>query len=91
MRTTTTVDQNGRVLIPASVRRPLGLRHGSELSVTIEDGRVVLATTTQAWGAVQNLFRDVQPPVPVVDSLLDERRTDARHEDVGDVDDLLGA
>ena len=53
----TKVDANGRVLIPAAIRRALGLREGSELLVTLEDdGRVVLVTPANAWARVQGMF-----------------------------------
>lgn len=46
----TKVDRNGRVLLPAAIRRGLGLREGSELLVTLEEGgRVVLLTPASAW------------------------------------------
>lgn len=89
----TKVDRNGRVLVPAEVRRALGLRDGSELLVTLEeDGRVVLATPTTAWARFQELARSASPKGSVVDELLRERRAEARREDGdGSVDDLLGS
>lgn len=88
----TRVDRNGRVLIPAAVRRALGLRDGSELLVTLEqDSRVVLVSPATAWARVQELGNAATPPGAVVDELLRERRSEARREDTGDaVDDLLG-
>jgi AbrB family looped-hinge helix DNA binding protein len=87
------VDQNGRVLIPAPVRRALGLRDGSELLVTLDDGgRVVLVTPHSAWARVQELAGTAFTGTSVVDELLAERRADARREDPdGSVDNLLGA
>lgn len=88
---TTKVDQNGRVLVPAAIRRLLGLQTGSELLVTVEDGRVLLVTPTDAWAAVQRLSEGVAPQRSVVESLLDERRAEARREAADGVDDLRGA
>jgi len=89
----TKVDRNGRVLVPAAIRRALGLRDGSELLVTLEpDGRVVLTTPTTAWARVQELAKGAAAGGSVVDELLRERRADAGREDAGgSVDDLLGA
>lgn len=91
--TLTRVDQNGRVLLPAAIRRALGLLYGSELLVTLEeDGRVVLTTPATAWTRVQALFNGAAPPRSVVDELLDERREEARREaNAGTGNDLLGA
>ncbi|MGI8681135.1 MAG: AbrB/MazE/SpoVT family DNA-binding domain-containing protein [Mycobacteriales bacterium] len=88
----TRVDQNGRVLVPASIRRALGLREGSELLVTLEpDGRVALVPHSTAWARVQALTEGVERRGSVVEELLRERRTEARREDAsGSVDDLLG-
>lgn len=85
----TKVDQNGRVLLPAPVRRALGLRTGTELSVAIEDGRVVLVTTHAAWAAVPRLAEESAPATSVVEELLAERRAEANREAAnGRADDL---
>lgn len=87
------MDQNGRVLLPAAIRRSLGLRQGSELFVSLnDDGRVVLITPTNAWTRVQALFEAAAPPRSVVDELLEERREEARGEGAdGSGDGFFGA
>lgn len=89
----TKVDRNGRVLVPASIRRALGLRDGSELLIGLEPGgRVVLVTPGTAWARVQELGRAASPGGSVVDELLAERRADASREATdGPVDDYVGA
>jgi len=37
-----TVEKRGRIVIPAEVRRALGIKEGSELLVEVERGRIVL-------------------------------------------------
>lgn len=37
-----TVEKRGRIIIPAEIRRALGIREGSELTVELDDGRIVL-------------------------------------------------
>lgn len=88
----TRVDQNGRVLVPAAIRRALGLREGSELLVTLDPhGRVVLTTPEGAWGRVATLV-STPPARSVVDELLADRRADARGEaDDDSAANLLGA
>ena len=42
MSDTTVVEERGRVVIPASVRRQLGIRPGTELEVEIREGGIVM-------------------------------------------------
>lgn len=74
---------DGRVTIPAPVRRAAGIESGQRLVAYVEDGRVVL----EEWG---HLLRRVQHRVSaatagrtgnVVDELLAERRAEAARED----------
>jgi len=37
-----TVEKRGRIVIPAEIRRALGIREGSELIVELDNGRIVL-------------------------------------------------
>ncbi len=68
------LNANGRIVIPAAVRHELGLEPGTELTVSAEDGRVVLETR-------ENLLRRIQAEVKaaagdrsLVDELIAERR-----------------
>lgn len=77
----TTVDQNGRVLVPAPLRRALGLRTGSELDVDLDEaGRLVFIAADDPWSRVQALFDGVERTGSVVDELLEERRAEAARE-----------
>lgn len=37
-----TVEKRGRIVIPAEIRRALGIKEGSELFIEIERGKIVL-------------------------------------------------
>lgn len=75
------MDPQGRVLLPAPVRRQLGLEKGDELLLEIDDdGRVALATAELAWRRAQSLFDGVSRDSSVVDELLAERRAEAARE-----------
>lgn len=79
--TRTTVDRNGRVLLPAPMRRALGLRTGSELQVELDEaGRLVLVAVDDPWSRAQALFDDVDRGGSAVDELLAERRAEASRE-----------
>jgi AbrB family looped-hinge helix DNA binding protein len=88
----TKVDRNGRVLLPAPIRRALGLRDGSELSVRLDpDGKVVLRTPHGAWSRAQSLVADHGSRESVVDELIQGRRAEfARENTGGSADDQHG-
>lgn len=72
--------REGRVLIPAQLRRDLGLAPGARLLMYVEDGRLVLEAPEQLMVRIQ---RDVTASwegdegVSVADELLAERRAEA--------------
>jgi AbrB family looped-hinge helix DNA binding protein len=78
----TTIDKAGRVVIPASVRQRLGLRAGTELSVTVDEASVTLAPVVEPPRLVRHKGRLLARPVgdrrdlPVVDvaKLVEEER-----------------
>jgi AbrB family looped-hinge helix DNA binding protein len=78
-----TASPDGRVTIPAQLRRAAGIEAGQRLVAYVEDGRVVL----EEWG---HLLRRVQArvaaataghPGSAVDDLIAERRAEAARED----------
>jgi AbrB family looped-hinge helix DNA binding protein len=77
-----TVNEQGRVTIPAQIRRAAGIEPGALLVVYVEDGRVVLETREQL---AARLRRDVAAAWTgegsVVDELLADRRAEAARED----------
>jgi AbrB family looped-hinge helix DNA binding protein len=42
MSGTTTVEDRGRVVIPAEVRKRLGIKRGTELEVAVKDGGILM-------------------------------------------------
>lgn len=75
------VNNQGRVTIPAQVRRAAGIETGAPLVVYVEDGRVVLETRDQLADRIR---RDVTASWigdgSVVDELIADRRADATRE-----------
>lgn len=51
----TKVDAKGRIVLPSDVRERLGLRPGSEVEVTAEDGRAILEPETEPEQVVREL------------------------------------
>jgi AbrB family looped-hinge helix DNA binding protein len=78
---TTTVGDGGRIVIPATYRRALGLRKGSKVILSLEDGEVRIRSREQALKRIQDFVCSLVPPgVSLVDELIKERREEARRE-----------
>jgi len=75
------VNQNGRVVIPASFRKRLGINIGDELVLRIEDDELRITTLKQNIERAQRLVRKhVKQGTSLVDELIAERREAARNE-----------
>ena len=75
------VNENGRVVIPASFRKALGIKVGDEVVLWIEDDELRISTLKQRLEQAQRLVRQhVKPGTSLVDDLLAERREAARRE-----------
>lgn len=72
------VGPKGRVLIPAQVRRRLGIEQGTHLAVLVDDEAVVLVPRAAIERRLQAIFKGV--PVSMADELLGERRAEAAAE-----------
>jgi AbrB family looped-hinge helix DNA binding protein len=70
------VGPKGRVVIPADIRRRLGIDEGSELVALVEGQAVVLVPRSAIKSRLRSMFADVK--VSMVDELLAERRAEAR-------------
>jgi len=75
------VNENGRVVIPASFRRALGINAGDEVVLRIEDDELRITTLKRRLQrAQQRIRRYVKPGRSLVDQLLAERREAAKRE-----------
>ena len=78
---TVKVDASGRVVIPREMREALGIPHGGDLQLTLENGSLRATTRVAALKRIQEEFRRLVPPgVSVVDEFLAERRAEAARE-----------
>lgn len=78
---TTTLSKEGRILIPATMRRALGFQPGEALTVSLHGHKVHIARRIEAIRGMQKrLARFRDPANPAVDALLRERRADAERE-----------
>jgi AbrB family looped-hinge helix DNA binding protein len=75
------VNENGRVVIPASFRKRLGIRVGDEVVLRIQDDELRITTLKRSIERAQRLVRKhVKPGTSLVDELIAERREAARDE-----------
>ena len=75
------VNENGRVVIPASFRKALGINAGDEIILRIEDDELRITTLKQRIERAQRLVRKhVKPRTSLVDELITERRKAALDE-----------
>jgi AbrB family looped-hinge helix DNA binding protein len=77
----TRVNENGRVVIPSSFRKALGIEIGDEIVLRIEDDELRITTQQRRIRRAQQRARQyVKPGTSLVDELLAERRKAARRE-----------
>ena len=67
--------ENGRVVIPASFRKAMGIEAGDEVVLRLEDNELHITTLKQRLErAQQRVRRYVKPGISLVDDLIRERR-----------------
>jgi AbrB family looped-hinge helix DNA binding protein len=72
------VGPKGRVVIPAEIRRELGIQEGSELVAIVEGAAVVLVPRAAVKARLRSIFADVGTSLR--DELLADRRAAAAHD-----------
>ena len=80
---TVTVGPQGRLVIPAEIRRELGISPGDVLLAVVEDERLVLEKREAVLRRLRRRFAHVEPGVSLADELIAERRSEARREEQG--------
>jgi AbrB family looped-hinge helix DNA binding protein len=81
LKTRMRINENGRVVIPASFRKRLGIRVGDEVVLQIQDDELRITTLKRNIERAQRLVRKhVKQGTSLVDELIAERREAARNE-----------
>lgn len=70
----------GRLVIPATLRRALKLSPGDRLAMHQEGDRLVLETRAAIAQRVRRKFADARQPGSLVDELIAQRRAEALQE-----------
>jgi len=75
------INENGRIVIPASFRRALGVECGDPIVLRIEDKELRITGLRQRLAEAQALVqKHVARHRSLADELIAERRKAARHE-----------
>lgn len=75
------INENGRIVIPASYRKALGVKAGDEVILRIEDNELRITTMKRRLERARKRIRQyVKPGVSLADELIAERREAARRE-----------
>ena len=75
------VNENGRVVIPASFRKALGINIGDEVVLRMEDDELRITTLKRRVERAQRLVRKhMKRGTSLVDELIADRREAARNE-----------
>jgi AbrB family looped-hinge helix DNA binding protein len=75
------VNENGRVVIPASYRKALGIKAGDEVILRMEDDELRITTMERRLDRARRRIRQyVKPGVSLADELIAERREAAKRE-----------
>jgi len=75
------VNENGRVVIPASYRKALGIKAGDEVILRMEDDELRITTMKRRLERARRRIRQyVKPGVSLADELIAERRETAKRE-----------
>jgi AbrB family looped-hinge helix DNA binding protein len=81
LETRARINENGRVVIPASFRKALGIKVGDEVVLRLEDDELRITTMKRRIQRAQRLLRKhVKPGTSLVKELISERREAARNE-----------
>lgn len=71
----------GRIVVPAELRRELGLEEGSTLNATTRGGRLILEPRSVVLDRMRKRFAGVPGSTSLSRELIEDRGDEARRED----------
>ena len=75
------IGPQGRIVIPAPLRKALSLRTGDTLTARVEDGQIVLEKREHILARLKSRFAEVPHGVSLVQQLIAERRAEVLREE----------
>lgn len=77
----TKVTQGGRIVIPAEMRKQLGIEIGEDVNLTLENDSVKISTQKNALRRIQEAVKLFSPrDYSIVDELIADRRKEAEND-----------
>jgi len=77
----TTINENGRLSIPAAYRRALDIKPGEEVILRLEENELHISTIRQSLKRARKLVKQyVRADESLADHLINDRRKEALHE-----------
>jgi len=77
----TKVTQGGRIVIPAEIRKTLGIEIGQDVNLSVENDSLKISTSISALEELQRMARSVKKDnTSVIDEFIAERRREAENE-----------
>lgn len=75
------VAEGGRIVLPAKLREAVGIRVGSNVTISLNNGGLQITTRHQAIRHIEEVMKKyIIPGRSVVDELIQERREEAKHD-----------
>ncbi len=74
------LDPQGRLVIPAQLRRSLGFESGDNLIARMEDGRLILEKAETIKQRLKSRFAHLPQTTSLSEELIAERREEAKQE-----------
>jgi AbrB family looped-hinge helix DNA binding protein len=79
--TKTKVNEGGRIVIPAKMRKALGIEVGKNVTLTLKTDSLEITTREKAFKRIEEMMKPhIKPSRSVVDELINERREEAKNE-----------
>ncbi|ESS66961.1 transcriptional regulator AbrB family [Methyloglobulus morosus KoM1] len=75
--TTAQVSPGGRIVIPAEIRRKMGIDTGDQVILSYHDGELHISTRKQRLQQAKAIVKAATVPVSLADQLVEERRAEA--------------
>lgn len=75
-----TINHQGRLVIPAALRKELGFDPGDSLVAHAEDGKLVIEKKQRLHETVWGMFAAIPKDISLADELIAERRIEAQRE-----------